>query len=234
MKAIVIYGSGPQDTEELTPIEVMNVGAGVEIFKELSEKKKMIILTGGKTGRSSLSEAEVMTKKLVQLGIPQIYVVPENQAKNTIENVVFVTNIVDKIIVDEMKIDCLVHVAPREHLSRIEEICTLVGVDGISEFRSSQEILGNEHPLVKKATQSLCSIVVNEPRWMRGLTEIPEYWLPQAAKIEELKRFRYILGHERIKRWLKKNFSLCKVNDLTDREIGEIREKIKKMERVMP
>lgn len=226
-RGIVVYGSGPQDTDELTPVERLNIGAALKLFCQRREKATFI-LTGGKTGKSQFSEAEVMAVRLICSGIPEECIRLEKEAANTVENVAFVSNLVDK-----MGFKHLFHVAPRVHLPRVKELCWLVGIDWFSDYKSSEEILGDKHPAVKTAIETLQRIAVNEPKWMRGLKEIPLYWLPQMAKVENLQRFRYILGHERIKRWLGKNFSVCKVKDLTDREIGEIREKIKKMERVM-
>jgi len=227
MKGIVVYGCGPQDSDELTPVGRLNTEAAAELFHQKGGK---VIPTGGRTGKSSFSEAELM-QKLMQgrLGIPESCIIPETEATNTIENVVFVTNITDR-----MGFTHLIHVSPEHHLPRIAELCYLVGINSISEFKAAQEILGKNHPLVEETKEILEVHARNEARWMRGLREIPEYWLPKAAKIESLQRFRYILGHQRIQKWLKENFSVNKVSNLTNREIGRIKEKIGKMERVMP
>ena len=229
MKAIVIYGCGPQDADELTPIGELNVEAGVKLFHQLFGQKVRIIPTGGRTGKSYFSEAEIMGRRLRQLGVPNEQIVLEPKATNTIENVVLMTNIVDMI-----GLNLLIHVTPQHHLPRIRELCFLVGIDEISEYCPSQEILGESHPLVKKTEKAIGIQARNEDRWMRGLREIPEYWLPQTAQVESLERFRYILGHQRIQKWLEENFSIFNVSNLTDREIEDIRERIKQVKRAMP
>lgn len=229
MKAIVIYGCGPQDTDELTPIGKLNTEAGARLFHQTSGRKVRIIPTGGKTGKSHLSEAEIIGRRLRQLGVPNEQIVLEPEATNTIENIVLVTNTVDMI-----DLNLLLHVALQHHLPRIKELCFLVGIDEISEYCPSQEVLGKSHPLVKKTEKTIGVQARNEGRWMRGLRKVPEYWLPQVAKVESLERFRYILGHQRIQKWLEENFSISNVSNLINREIEEIRKKIKQMERVMP
>jgi len=224
VEAIVIYGYGPQDKDDqLTPLGELNTEAGIELFHH---KGGRVILTGGQTGKSCFSEAEVMQRWLIHRGVPKGCIIPEIKARNTIANVVFVANIVDM-----MSFDHLIHIALKHHLPRIGELCFLIGIDEISEYCPSQEVLGESHSLVKKAEKEMGVHARDEKRWMRGLHEIPEYWLPQAVQIESLERFRYILGHQRIQRWVEENFFVSHVSGLTDREIEEIREKIKMMEK---
>jgi len=231
--AIVVYGCGPQDSDdELTPVGRLNTEAAAKLFKLLHQKGVKgvkLIPTGGKTGKAKYTEAEVMKKLMRKLGIPESYIISERAATNTIENVVFVANIKDR-----MGFTHLIHVSTAHHLNRIRELCYLVGISNISEFRAAQEILGKNHPLVEETKEILEVQARNEARWMRGLREIPEYWLPQTAKIESLQRFRDILKLGRIQKWLKENFSVNKVSNLTNREIEEIKEKIGKINRVMP
>ncbi|MFQ6083630.1 MAG: YdcF family protein [Candidatus Aminicenantia bacterium] len=229
MKTIVVYGHGPQDSEELTPMEKLNIEAAAKLFPQLDQEKVKVILTGGHTGKSYLAEAEVMQKQLILKGIPKECIILEDKATNTIENVVFVTNIAERV-----DIDYFIHLSIRHHLPRIKEICSLIGTDTLSEYKASEEILGENHQLVKDTKEAVKVWAVNKERWIRGLKEIPEYWLPQAMQIENVKRCRCILSHERIRGWLKNNFSISDVKSLSDKEIAKIREKIKRVKRIVP
>ena len=94
MKAMVVYGYSPQDTDGLTPIGRLNTEAGAELF---SREGGRIIPAGGRTGKSDLSEAEVIQRWLILKGAPKECIIPETKAANTIENVVFVANIADRL-----------------------------------------------------------------------------------------------------------------------------------------
>lgn len=71
-------------------------------------------------------------------------------------------------------------------------------------------------------------------RWLKGLKEIPEYWLPQAAKVKNLERFREILKQERIQNWLKEKFNIENPDKLSRDELKNIKEQITNMKRIMP
>lgn len=226
MKTIVVYGSGPQDTDELTLVGKLNTEAAAKFFQQEGER---IIVTGGLSGKSSFTEAELMKKYLLSKGIPEECIVLEGKAANTVENVVFVAN-----IVDGMGLNCLIHITPKFHMPRVKELNSLMGLDEISEYKISEKLLGENYPLIKATGERVRILAENEPRWMRGLQDIPEYWLPQAAKIESIKRFHYVLGWLRIKNWLEVNFSVFDVSGLSGKEITELRGQILKIKRIKP
>ena len=222
----MVYGSGPQNTDELTSVGKLNTEAAAKFFQQEGER---IIVTGGRSGKSSFTEAELMKKHLLSKNIPEECIILEEKAANTVENVVFVANIVDR-----MEINCLIHVAPKFHMPRIKELNSLIGLDEISEYQISEKLLGENYPLVKATRERARILAGNEQRWMRGLQEIPEYWLPQTAKIESIKRFHYVLGWLRIKNWLEVNFSVFDVSSLSGKEITELRKQISKIKRIKP
>ena len=213
MKAIVVYGCGPQDEDKLTPVGKLVTKAAAKFFCQSSEEMT-IIPTGGRTGQSLFSEAEAMRKELIRLGVPKKCVVLEQNATNTIENIAFVANIVDK-----MGLDGLIHITSKVHMPQVKELCKLIGLEKISSHEIADEIIESE---IKDAR------IENTDRWMRGLQEIPLYWLPQIAQIENPKRWKHILRQPRIKDFLKKRYGIAKPEELALQEI------IKKEKRIMP
>ncbi len=213
MKAIVVYGCGPQNSNELTPVGKLVTEAAAKFFCQFSEEM-MIIPTGGKTGQSLFSEAEVMEEELIRLGVPKKCIILESNATNTIENLAFVANVVDKIGFYH-----LIHVTTNIHMPQVKELCKLIGLEKISSYTTADKIIKRE---IDDARAE------NIDRWMRGLREIPLYWLPQIAQIENPKRWKYILRQPRIKDFLKEKYGIAKSEELTLQEI------IKKEKRIMP
>ncbi len=211
MEAIVLYGCGPQNSNELNPVGKFVTEAAAKLFHQ-SPGEMRIIPTGGRTGRSSFSEAEVMTKELVRLGVPEECIIPEPNATNTIENLVFVANIVDK-----MGLDYLIHITNRVHMPQVKELCKLIGLEKISSYEIADEIIKCEIEDTRAK---------NISRWMRGLQEIPLYWLPQMAQIENPKRWEYILCQSQVRDFIKEKYGITKPEGL--------REEIKKEKRIMP
>ena len=68
---------------------------GVEDFCQAAYflwKRKMflkLVISGGVTGSEALSEATVIARRLMQLGVPEVDLILEHRAMNTGENVIF-------------------------------------------------------------------------------------------------------------------------------------------------
>ena len=219
MKAIVVFGCGPQNSNELTPVGKLVIEATAKFFCQSSEEM-MIIPTGGKTGQSLFSEAEVMEEELIRLGVPKKRIVLEPNATNTIENLAFVANVVDK-----MGLDYLIHITNRVHMPQVKELCKLIELEKISSYEIADEIIKCEIEDVRAE---------NIDRWMRGLREIPLYWLPQIAQIENPKRWKYILCQPRIRDFLKERYEIAYPEKLSQNQLFKLQEKIKKEKRIMP
>ncbi|MCK5044335.1 YdcF family protein [Candidatus Parcubacteria bacterium] len=209
---MIVYGCGPQDSDRLTSVGKLVTEAAARVFCQFPQEM-IIISTGGKTGKSLLSEAEVMKKELIKLGVPKKCVIMEPNATNTIENIAFVAN-----IVDELGLDDLIHITNRVHMSQVKELCMLIGLEKISSYEIADEIIKHE---IEDSRST------NTDRWMRGLREVPLYWLPQIANIiENPERWKCILRQPRLKDFLKEQHRIAKPE--------EIKKKIKKEKRIMP
>lgn len=84
---------------------------------------KKIIVTGGKVGTSSKTEAEIMRDFLIDRGIPSRNIVLESEARDTIENLANCKRIFEQ----EALRDCLI-VSNSFHIRRIQFIARAVGL----------------------------------------------------------------------------------------------------------
>ena len=219
MKVIVVYGCGPQNSDKLTPVGKFVTEAAAKLFHQSPEKMR-IIPTGGKTGQSSFSEAQVMTKELIRLGVPEKCIIPEPNATNTIENLVCVANIADKIGFNH-----LIHITTNIHMPQVKELCKLTGLEEISSYTTADEIIKRE---IDDARAK------NIGRWMRGLREIPLYWLPQTTKIENIERWKHIICQPRVRDFLKERYGIAYPEKLSQNQLFKLQEEIKKEKRIMP
>lgn len=93
--------------------------AAVDLLKAFPFKK--VIVTGGKVG-STISEAEIMKEYLVKNGVDEEKIILENEATDTIENLVNCRKIMKA---DDLK-TCLV-ISNSFHLRRIQYIARSIG-----------------------------------------------------------------------------------------------------------
>ena len=166
-----------------------------------------IIPTGGKTGGSDKpAEAELIAKIIVsRFNISEDVFIIENKASNTILNIVYSANIIDRI---GLSSENLLFVAMGFHIPRIKEICSIVGLYG--HFVAAEKVVEKRSRRHRKLLSRLLSpereryakALAEQERWLRGLKEIPEYWLPEMANIENDDRFLKVLQIERIRPFL--------------------------------
>lgn len=159
---------------------------------------RKIIPTGGKTGGvDKPSEAKLIAKFIQsKFDIPESVFLLEEEAWDTIFNVVHVANIIDS---SPGLYNNLLFVALGCHLPRIQEICSLVGLTGyfvaaesVVKIRSQR----HEHlllQLLNLKNASYSQLVFSQERGIRGIREIPEYWLPPMGSLRSPQRLRKIL-----------------------------------------
>lgn len=143
---LIVFGQGPVVNIEtkMKPqadnaiVEVEAISWMKSISRAAGELKKAgvvkrIILTGGRTGGESYpSEAELMKKILMEeYGIPEEDIIVENKATNTLENLVYVLNAVDKNPEEHKKIGLL---GADFHLARIRLLTKLFGINNSQAF----------------------------------------------------------------------------------------------------
>jgi uncharacterized SAM-binding protein YcdF (DUF218 family) len=102
--AIVVLGVSPIDCESISPQMITRVNAALLLLKK--HPNAVCILTGGSNGACDLSEAELMKRILLSNNINQKVIILEEEARNTLENVLFSTRKIRKLNTDFDVIIC--------------------------------------------------------------------------------------------------------------------------------
>ena len=211
-EALIVFGYGPVLPTKCRSISgklneygrITALGAGMLYEKH---HPQFIIPTGGKTGGlDKPSEAELIVQIIrSRFDIPESVFIVEDKATNTIQNIIYSANIIDRLGLDSQS---LLFIAMGFHIQRIKEICAIVGLDG--RFVAAEKVVERRSQMHRKLLSKLLSpererfakTLAEQERWLRGLREIPEYWLPEMAKVENNDRLMKIVRVERIQPFL--------------------------------
>lgn len=208
VKTFIVFGYGPVLPTRCRYVSgklneygrITALGAGMLYQKY---RPQFIIPTGGKTGGlDKPSEAELIVRILKTIfAIPEDTFIIEDTAMNTIQNIIYSANIVDRLGLDPKD---LLFISMGFHIQRIKEICAIVGLSG--RFVSAEKIVERRSRRHRRLLSKLLSpkreqyakILSEQERWLRGLREIPEYWLPEMEKIENNNRLIDILKLKKV------------------------------------
>lgn len=210
--AIVAFGYGPVQVGFIPGVCRLNlygrinaIATGI-LYQILNIER--IIPTGGRTGGSDKpSEAELMAQMIQsKFGIPESVFILEEEAMDTIYNIVHVANIIDQSPQLEQN---LLFVAMGFHLPRIREICSLLRING--SFIAAEAVVklrSQRHPhllfkLLHPDNINYASMLESQERGLRGIREIPEYWIPPLGTLNNTQRLREILANAGVQFFLK-------------------------------
>lgn len=209
--AAIVFGYGPvlqgitPGSGKLNVCGRLNALAAGMLYR--TYEIKTIIPTGGKTGGvDKPSEAELIAQYLQrQFSIPEFAFVLEENATNTILNVVYAANIIDEA---PDAYDDLLFVAMGFHLERIRDICSVVGLQG--HFIAAEQVVrcrSRHHEkfllgFLDPEREEYAGILTDQARWLYGLRQVPEYFLPQLAELHNPVRLRQALKAERFQGFL--------------------------------
>ena len=84
---IIIHGAGLLNGHEMSRLLADRLDKAISIY-EKCERKPVLIPSGGKGDDEDISEAEAMTAYLLEHGIPQEHIIPEDRSATTMENLV--------------------------------------------------------------------------------------------------------------------------------------------------
>ncbi len=115
MKILVILGSKLTSDEKLSKVGLLRTSAGAKIHKSINFDK--ILVSGGITHGRTVSEAEVMERELIKLGVSEDIIMMEAKARTTVENGKYCVEIL-KYIPGEKEVFILSsksHIARRFH-----------------------------------------------------------------------------------------------------------------------
>lgn len=96
---IIILGCGFRKDGTLPPLLQGRVDRAIRFWKEQQEKygnTATLIPSGGQGPNEVMAEAEAMHRYLTSKKIPEEYILPENQSRNTYQNMEFSKNLIEK------------------------------------------------------------------------------------------------------------------------------------------
>jgi uncharacterized SAM-binding protein YcdF (DUF218 family) len=209
--AIVSFGYGPVEPGRQPELGKLNLYGRINAIATgmlyQSFPVKTIIPTGGKTGGGDKpSEAKLIARLLQsKFGIPESVFMLEEEATDTIFNIIHIANLIDRA---SQLYQRLLLVALSCHLPRIREICALIGLN--SSFIAAEPVLAirskRHEYLLLEALQAkntnYANLVASQARGSRGLKELPEYWLPPLAFLNNSDRLIKILQNPSIQPFL--------------------------------
>ena len=164
---------------------------------------KRLLITGGRTGGGDLpSEAALLADDLTRrFGVSPAQVVLEEQAHDTLDNLVFSANMLDA---EGRADDRLGFLALRMHGPRIRYVADLVGLTGT--FVALEGIISERSERHRRFLESLsrtpsyARLAASQVRAMRGLTELPDFWLPPLRGLKSPERLRRLQKHPAVSR----------------------------------
>ncbi len=201
--AIVAFGYGPVEggsvpgTYRLNLYGRINALATGLLYQSLNINK--IIPTGGKTGGSEKPSEAAMMARIIQskFAIPASSFTLEEEAMDTIYNLVHVANIIDT---SPKLHQNLLFVAMGFHLPRIQAICSLVNLNGSFIAAESVVKLQSKHhgnflrKILHPDNPTYTMMIKNQERGLRGIRELPEYWIPPLGSLKNSQRLQESLA----------------------------------------
>lgn len=236
--AIVSFGYGPVEPGRQPGLGKLNLYGRINAIATgmlyQSFPVKTIIPTGGKTGGvDKPSEAKLIARLLQsKFGIPKSVFILEEEATDTIFNIIYIANIIDRT---PRLYGKLLFVALGCHLPRIREICTLIGLNG--SFIAAETVLAirskrHQYLLLKTfqpENTNYANLVASQARGSRGLKELPEYWSPPLAFLSNSDRLRKILKKPSIQPFIQSQ----KI-DIFSESMDNVRKKLSLITRKFP
>lgn len=159
---------------------------------------KRLLITGGRSGGAALpSEAALMAASLSrQFRTLQGQIVLEEEAADTLDNVVLSANLLDA---EGRAGERLGFLALRMHGPRVRYLAGLVGLKGslIALERVVAARSARHRRLLEELskTPGYAQLAASQVRAMRGLAELPEFWLPPLGRLVNPARLRHLREH---------------------------------------
>lgn len=110
-------------------------------YLEKQEKECKIIVSGGQGKGEDISEAEAMKKYLIEKGVEEELIIMENKSTNTLENLAFSKNIIEKIEENNIENCKATLITTDFHAFRSNMLAKHLEYNNISFYTSKTEIL---------------------------------------------------------------------------------------------
>ncbi len=197
LDTLVVFGYGPVEGGGKLNLyaRLAALAAGTLLAQGAA---KRLLITGGHTGSNALpSEAALMASCLARhVPVSPGQVVLEQEAADTLDNVVLSANLLDA---EGRAGDRLGFLALRIHGPRVRYLAELVGLTG--EFIALERVVAARsarHGRLLEGltkTPSYARQAASQVRAMRGLAELPNFWLPPLGRLEDPVRLRRVQTH---------------------------------------
>jgi len=201
LDTLVVFGYGPVEPGRRLNVYARLAALAAGTLLESGAAKRLLI-TGGRTGGDALpSEAALMASYLAHCFrvVPE-QVVLEERAADTLDNVVLSANLLDAERGGGGRADeRLGFLALRMHGPRVLYLADLVGLTG--EFTPLERPVAARSARHRRLlegltrTTSYARLAASQVRAMRGLRELPEFWLPPLGRLENPARLRRVQTH---------------------------------------
>lgn len=194
---LVVFGYGPVERDGRLNVyaRLAALAAGTLLGQDVT---KRLLITGGRTGGDDLpSEAVLLAGYLTRrFGVSPAQLVLEEGARDTIDNLVFSANMLDA---EGRADDRLGFLALRLHGSRIRYLADLVGLTGT--FVALEGVIVERSERHRRflerlsRTPSYARLAASQVRAMRGMAELPDFWLPPLGGLKNPERLRRLQKH---------------------------------------
>jgi hypothetical protein len=204
-----------------------------KLLEETSEAKLMSELLRRVRARPDAENREVVPIEIFE----------ENQAKNTIENVIYTLNKLDKDAESMFTGTLSILTSNNGHLERSGLILQIFGIDPEKTvLLDPEQILrhfGYDERYIRHIEEhnNREDTMRHYTRWMEGLRSLPDYVLPELALIENNDRLKYTVSS--LRHWYQQvGVDICTLHpELLGYETmdpNKLRDTIKKISRLMP
>jgi putative Holliday junction resolvase len=196
----VVFGYGPVGGSGRLNVYARREALAAGTLLESGAAKRLLI-PGGRTGDDALpSEAALMALSVARHVPVSPVVMLEERAADTLDNVVLSANLLDAergggSCADER----LGFLALRMHGPRVRYLAELVGLEGA--FIALEPVVAarsaRHRRLLERLTKtpSYARLAASQVRAMRGLAELPGFWLPPLGRLENPDRLRHVQQH---------------------------------------
>ena len=201
---LVVFGYGPVERDGRLNVYARLAALAAETLLRQGATKRLLV-TGGRTGGDDLpSEAALLADHLTRrFGASPAQLVLEERARDTIDNLIFSANMLD---VEGRADDRLGFLALRLHGPRISirYLADLVGLTGT--FVALEGIIAERSERHRRfledlsRTPSYARLAASQARAMRGMAQLPDFWLPPLGGLENPERLRRLQKHPAVSR----------------------------------
>ncbi len=202
LDTLIVFGYGPVEAGLKPNVYARLVALAAGTLLKRGEAKRLLI-TGGRTGGDALpSEAALMASYLTRrFRVAPGQVALEEHAADTLDNLVLSANLLDA---EGQADEHLGFLALQLHGPRIQYLADLIGLTGA--FTPLEAVIAERSKrhgrFLERLTQTpaYARLAASQGRAMRGLAELPGFWLPPLGRLEKPARLRRVQDHPTVTR----------------------------------